>query len=148
MCISHLRKMLYSSNLSLCGSSWKILECTVSFVTLPISQPSHTIYTNWWKNIHSNSDPSLGNISHIQEWERHHGEGCRRRSRFLVKCEWHSLWYLASVPGAISLSDWGRRLHESWYLYKESSGTARHHLLIAKRNDSFYLGHIYFSGVK
>ena len=100
------------------------------------------------ENIHFNSGPSLRNISHIHEWERHHGEGCRRRSRFLVKCEWHSLWYLTSVPGAISLSDRGRRFHESWCLYRESSGTVRHHLLIAKRNESFYLGQIYFSGVK
>ena len=100
------------------------------------------------ENIHSNSGPSLGNISHIHKWERHHGEGCRRWSKFLVKCEWHSRWYLTSVPGAISLSDRGRRLHESWYLCRESSGAARHHLLIAKRNDSFYLGQIYFSGLK
>ena len=27
--IPHLQKMLYSSNLSLCESSWKILECTL-----------------------------------------------------------------------------------------------------------------------
>ena len=133
-------------------SLWVQLENSwlhfVSLVTLPISQPSHTMYTNWLKNIHSNSGPSLGNISHIHEWERHHGEGCRRRPRFLVKCEWHSLWYLTSVPWAISLSDQGRRLHESWYLYWESSGTARDHLLIAKRHESFYLGQSYFNGVK
>ena len=65
---------------------------------------------NWWKNIHSNYE-----WEKHHEWERHHSEGCRRRSRFLVKCEWHSMWYLTSVPGAISLSDRGRRLHESWF---------------------------------
>ena len=133
-------------------SLWVQLENSwvhsASLVTLPISQPSHRINTHWWKNIHSNSGPSLGNISHIHEWERHHGEGCNRWSRFFVKCEWHSLWYLTSVPGAISLSERGRRLHEAWYLHRESSGTARHHLLIAKRNDRFYMGQIYFSGVK
>ena len=79
-------------------SLWVQLENSwvhsASLVTLPISQLSRTIYTNCWKNIHSNSGPSLGNISHIHEWERHHNGGCRRRSRFLVKCEWHcDIWH-------------------------------------------------------
>ena len=95
---------------------------SVALVTLPISQPSCVIYTNWWKNNHSSSGPSLRNISHIHKLEILHGEGCPRQPRFLVKCEWHSLWYLTSMPGTVSLSDQGRRLHESSYLYRESSG--------------------------
>ena len=135
LCISHLLKILYSSNLSLVHS--------VALVTLPISQLFHMIYTHWRKNNHSSSGPSLGNISHIHEWERQHGESCLRRSRFLVKYEWHSRWYLTLVPGAISMRDQGRRLHESSYLHRESSGSTRHLLLIAKRN-AFCVGQIYW----
>ena len=147
LCILHLLKMLYSSNLSLSDSSGKILECTLSLLWhYPSLIFPYEIYKLVGKN--SSSGPSLGNISHVHEWERQHGEGCPRRSRFLVKCEWHSLWYLTLVAGAVSLSDQGRRLHESWYLYEESSGSARHLLLIAKRNDNFYVGQIYWCSVE
>ena len=76
------------------------------------------------ENNHSSSGPSLRNISHIHKWEILHGECCLRQPRFLEKCEWHSLWYLTLMPDAVSLSDQGRRLHESSYLYRELSGQA------------------------
>ena len=117
--IIHLLKMLYSSNLSFCESSGKIFQCTLLLLWQwpSLNLPAWYIQIGG-KNIHSSSGPSLRNISHIHKWEILHGEGCPRQPRFLVKCEWHSLWYLTLMPGAVSLSDQWRRLHESSYLYR------------------------------
>ena len=120
---------------TLVGKFLSTLCC--SYGTTYLSSFPYDIYKLVGKN--SSSGPSLGNISHVHEWERQHGEGCPRRSRFFVKCEWHSLWYPTLVAGAVPLSDRGRWLHESSYLYGESSGSAKHLLLIAKRNNNDFM---------
>ena len=65
----HLLKMLYSSNLSLCESSGKILECTCD--TTHPSTFRHDILVEkqpfqFWSFL-------MRNISHIHEWEILHG---------------------------------------------------------------------------
>ena len=88
------------------GPVGKFLSAFCSSCNTTHLSTSHTIYTNWWKNIHSNSGPSLGNISHIHEWERHHGEGWRRRSKFRVNCEWHSV--ISDISGRGNITEWPR----------------------------------------
>ena len=122
--IIHLLNMLYSSNLSLCESSGKIIECTLLLLW---HYPSLNLPA-WYIQIGGKTTiPVL-----VLPWGIFHiftsGRYCMVRAvRSNQDSLWNvngTLWYLTLMPGAVSLSDQERRLHESSYLYRESSGQA------------------------
>ena len=144
--VIHLLKMLYSSNLSLCESSGKNIECTLLLLwhypslnlpawyiggktTIPVLVlPYEEYFTYSWVG-----DTAWLGLSEATQ----------------IPCEmWMALSVIFNSNSRCCITEWPRE-EIAWILLSvqrvEWPGTL---LLIAKRNVKFYVGHIYWCSVE
>ena len=143
--IIHLLKMLYSSNLSLCESSGKIIECTLLLLWHypSLNRPAWYIQIGGKTTIQVLIHPyeeyfTYSQVGDTAWW------GLSEATK--VPCEmWMALFVISNINARCWVTKGGDCMNHH---ICTDSRVARHPLLIAKRNANFCVGQIYWCSVE